>query len=165
MDQLCKAKKTTMMLAVYSIEGTAQECLYYLTRNMSDPEWHIQWIECGDTENSWKPPVIIRNKAALEALLHAPIKERIDDEHDRAEFQWFYMQDRTVPPPYRFNAYGPCPNRRFMCDNYIYREKMIEYGDDIDLDDGLDKIARTKNVRKKMINFVMKAAESLIATA
>jgi len=128
---------------------------FYITRNMLDPVWHVQFVARNEytefTKREWRSPVLVRNKAALETILHAILKERFEhDDYVADVARWVFMQGRTEPPPPSLMVNSP--------DLHLFADSI---SDDIELSEG----DPWQVIVRKTLKFVLDAAETLIATA
>jgi len=144
------------------IEGdNTAVCMFYVTRNMQDPEWRMQVVQQfpdqeRDETPGWKPPILTRTKAAFEAVVNSTFENFIyrydDDGVGAMSIAWVCMQGRTEPPPAVVNGPGAMMP---LFKTAVYDMKFTWF-----------HLPKTMEEDKQtLIRPVLAAAEALVATA
>jgi len=146
----------TVMLAVYEAVQDPEYCVFYVTRNLLDPPWRVQFVaqEFGLDNRGverWRPAVLVRTQAALGLLVKAAITRVLPlyELEEELSFAWVYMQGRTAAPPFKSID---IPEMWETCEN---SKKTIGYEDEEDYDEALEM----------MLMYIGNVIEGLVATA
>lgn len=176
MDRLCDnlqkviAEKThdagQMTLALYWDNERDLSCMFFVTRNMLDPPWHLTFVQ-RQYKLDWKAPVLLRGKMAFEFLFQTVLddfaKNFVNNECDRnpmgayvPSFMWVYTQGSSAPP--KMVAHGAERAALFDATNkYITVED--NFGDEEQVIEDFEK------AKSKVSKLFTDAVEALVATA
>lgn len=152
-----------MMLAVYrstntgDVETLSYECLFYVTRNMLDPAWHLT---LNYTARS-RQPVLTRNQAAFEFILNDVVQDILThfkyffpDEIHFVPYMWVYTQGRQTPLTLN-NVAGTALRNIFL--KQFHRQEDVHWT--------RDNINEFNLAKEQFRNAIMGAVEVLVATA